>query len=124
MLYEVITPLRYRRRRPGDNVNPLIHRSWGGTPIALPGGFTLDPEKDAELASCVGHTIVTSDGTTLLGADDKAGVAGIITMAEYLLAHREIPHGPIELMFSPDEETGHGMDRVPLAALRSKSFYT
>ncbi len=109
---------------PGDNVNPLIHRSWGGTPIALPGGFTLDPAKDAELASCVGHTIVTSDGTTLLGADDKAGVAGIITMAEYLLAHREIPHGPIELMFSPDEETGHGMDRVPLAALRSKSFYT
>lgn len=109
---------------PGDNVKPLIHRDWDGSPIRLEGGFALDPASDPDLAACTGHTIITSDGTTLLGADDKAGVAGIVTLAEYLLAHPEIPHGPIEMMFSPDEETGHGMDRVPLELLKSKAFYT
>jgi tripeptide aminopeptidase len=69
-------------------------------------------------------TIVTSDGTTLLGADDKAGIAGIATLAEYLIGHPEIAHGPIEILFSPDEETGHGMDRVPLASLAASAFYT
>lgn len=109
---------------PGDNVKPIVHEAWNGKPIVLNGGFTLDPANDADLASCVGHTIVTSDGTTLLGADDKAGVAGIVTLAEHLLAHPEIAHGPIEIMFGPDEETGHGMDKVPLSSLRSKAFYT
>jgi len=109
---------------PGDNVKPRIHRNWDGKPIRLEAGFILDPAKDENLASCTGDTIVTSDGTTLLGADDKAGVAGILTLAEYLLAHPEVPHGPIEILFSPDEETGHGMDHVPLSKLASKAFYT
>jgi peptidase T len=109
---------------PADNVKPQIHRNWDGKPILLQDGFSIDPAADPDLAGCTGDTIITSDGTTLLGADDKAGVAGIITMAEYLLAHPEIRHGPIEFLFSPDEETGHGMDRVPLAKLRSKAFYT
>lgn len=109
---------------PGDNVKPRIHKAWNGSPIILEGGFSLNPAEDPILASCAGHTIITSDGTTLLGADDKAGVAGIITLAEHLLAHPEIAHGPIEMMFSPDEETGHGMDRVPLELLKSKAFYT
>jgi len=116
---------------PGDNVRPQVYANWSGKPIKLFNGFALDPASDAELAECAqpladgSHdTIITSDGTTLLGADDKAGVAGIVTLAEYLLAHPEIAHGPIELMFSPDEETGHGMDRVPLDRLTAKAFYT
>lgn len=109
---------------PGDGVKPIVHREYDGKPIALKDGYSIDPSRDEDLASCVGDTIITSDGTTLLGADDKAGVAEIIVMAETLLAHPEIAHGPIELMFSPDEETGHGMDRVPLDRLAAKAFYT
>lgn len=109
---------------PGENVQPQIHSDYNGKKIVLKNGFSIDPSSDQDLASCLGDTIITSDGTTLLGADDKAGIAGIITMAEYLLAHPEIKHGPIEILFSPDEETGHGMDRVPLSKLQSKAFYT
>lgn len=109
---------------PGDNVKPRIHRNYDGKPILLADGFHIDPATDENLASCAGDTIITSDGTTLLGADDKAGVAGIIVMADWLLRHPEIKHGDIEIMFSPDEETGHGMDKVPLDRIRSKAFYT
>ena len=117
---------------PGDGVKPTAHRGWDGTRIKLSGGFVLDPATDGELARCAERTrqsgkpdtIITSDGTTLLGADDKAGIAGIVTLAEYLIAHPEIAHGTIEILFSPDEETGHGMDRVPLAALTASAFYT
>lgn len=109
---------------PGKNVKPQVHENWDGAPIVLKGGFSVDPASDPDLAGCRGDTIITSDGTTLLGADDKAGVAGIITMAEFLLAHPEVKHGPIEMLFSPDEETGHGMDHVPLSLFKSKAFYT
>ncbi len=109
---------------PGENVHPQVHRNWDGQPIKLQDGYILDPARDSELEGCRGDTIITSDGTTLLGADDKAGIAGILTAMDYLTAHPEIQHGPIELLFSPDEETGHGMDRVPLKLLRSKAFYT
>ena len=109
---------------PGDNVHPQIHRNYDGKPILLNEGFVIDPASDVDLAGCQSDTIITSDGTTLLGADDKAGLAGIITLAGYLLGHTEITHGPIEILFSPDEETGHGMDRVPLEKLRSRAFYT
>lgn len=71
-----------------------------------------------------GDTIITSDGTTLLGADDKAGVTAIMSAISFLHAHQEIPHGKIEVIFSPDEETGHGMDNVPLNLLSSKCAYT
>lgn len=109
---------------PGDGVRPLVHERWDGSPIRLAGDLVLDPAADAELASCVGHTIVTSDGTTLLGADDKAGLAAIMTLAAVLSRDASIRHGEIEILFSPDEETGHGMDKVPLDRIRSKSFYT
>lgn len=69
-------------------------------------------------------TIIHSDGTTLLGGDDKAGVSAIMECLEYLTAHPELPHCPIEVIFSPDEETGHGMDRVPLNLIKSKYAYT
>ena len=69
-------------------------------------------------------TIIHSDGTTLLGGDDKAGVAAIMECLEYLHEHPEVEHCPIEVIFSPDEETGHGMDKVPLKLIKSKSAYT
>ena len=69
-------------------------------------------------------TIIHSDGTTLLGGDDKAGVSAIMECLEYLISHPELPHCPLEVIFSPDEETGHGMDRVPLHLIKSKYAYT
>lgn len=69
-------------------------------------------------------TIIRSDGTTLLGGDDKAGVSAIMCALQYLQEHPELPHGPVEVLFSPDEETGHGMDRVPLKLIKSKCAYT
>lgn len=71
-----------------------------------------------------GDTIITSDGTTLLGADDKAGISEIVTALEFLKTHPQLQHGQIEVIFSPDEETGHGMDKVPLELLKSKKAYT
>ena len=71
-----------------------------------------------------GDTIIHSDGTTLLGGDDKAGVAAIMECLEYLHEHPELEHCPVEVIFSPDEETGHGMDKVPLKLIKSKSAYT
>ncbi len=108
----------------GENVNPQVHPSWSGTPIKLKNGVVLDPEEMPELAVRKGDTIITSDGTTLLGADDKAGVAEIMAAVEYLVSHPEALHGPLEIIFTPDEETGKGMDRFPKERIRSRCCYT
>lgn len=71
-----------------------------------------------------GDTIIRSDGTTLLGGDDKAGIAAIMTMLEYFHDNKDVKHGAVEVIFSPDEETGHGMDRVPMSLIKSKYAYT
>lgn len=109
----------------GQHVNPQIHENYGGEKITLASGYVLNPEEDSELALAAKNheTIITSDGNTLLGADDKAGVAEIMTALEYLV-QKNIPHGQIEVCFSPDEETGHGMDNVPLNLIKSKYAYT
>ena len=110
----------------GENVKPQIHENYSGEKIVLKSGDVLNPETDAALAqSAKNHeTIITSDGTTLLGADDKAGVAEIMTALEYFSKNPEAKHGEIEVCFSPDEETGHGMDNVPLNLIKSKYAYT
>lgn len=110
----------------GKDVKPIIHPSYDGTPIDLQCGVRHDPKDDSALALAAENqeTIITGDGTTLLGSDDKAGVAAIMTCLEYLVTHPEIRHGKIEVLFSPDEETGHGMDKVPLELLESKFAYT
>ncbi len=110
----------------GKDVKPIVHEHYDGKPITLPYGITLDPSTDKELmfSAKANDTIITSDGTTLLGADDKAGVAEIMTAVSELLSHPEISHGKIEIIFSPDEETGHGMDHVPLELISSKQAYT
>ncbi|MCR5724863.1 MAG: peptidase T [Treponema sp.] len=110
----------------GENVQPQVHTAYNGNRIELKDGIVLDPSEDAALAQAGanGETVITTDGTTLLGADDKAGVAAIMTSVAYLNEHPEVAHGPIEIMYSPDEETGHGMDHVPLDLLVSKCAYT
>lgn len=109
----------------GQHVNPQIHKNYNGSKITLAFGHILNPENDSALALAAKNheTIITSDGNTLLGADDKAGVAEIMTALEYLV-QKKIPHGQIEVCFSPDEETGHGMDNVPLNLIKSKYAYT
>jgi tripeptide aminopeptidase len=100
----------------GYGVKPIVHRGWDGTLITLPDdpAAVIAPDAFPYLATKTGEDIVTASGTTLLGADDKAGVAIVMTMARHLLAHPEIPHGRIRIAFTPDEEIGRGVDpRLP-----------
>ena len=108
------------------NVKPIIHRNYDGSPIVLPGDPTqiLDETTAPELKDRIGDTIITSDGTTLLGADDKAGVAVIMTMVEQLIADPSIPHGPIRVCFTPDEEIGTGIGKLSLDELDADVAYT
>jgi tripeptide aminopeptidase len=109
---------------PGNNVNPRIHENYDGTRIELRGGVALDPEEFPQLLNYTGETIITSDGTTLLGADDKAGLAEIVTAAEYLANHPEVPHGRIGICFTPDEEQGLSMQRFPIDKISATYCYT
>jgi tripeptide aminopeptidase len=110
----------------GKGVQPQIWRNYDGRDIVLPGdpSKVLRVSENAELASLHSFTIITSDGTTLLGADDKAGVAAIMEAAAHLCAHPEIPHGRIRICFTCDEEIGHGVDHVDLEALGAVAAYT
>ncbi len=109
-----------------EGVSPLVHESWDGLPIALPGDSrqVLDPDELPELAARVGHDLVTSDGTTLLGADDKAGVAEIVAAVAYLRRHPEPRHAPIRVAFTVDEEIGRGADGFDLEAFGADVAYT
>ena len=110
----------------GANVRPIVHRDWDGTDIVLPDdpSAVLRAADDPALAAQIGHDIVTASGTTLLGADDKAGVAIIVAAAAYLAAHPEIAHGPIRIAFTPDEEIGRGADRFDVARFGAECAYT
>ncbi len=94
-----------------SGVEPIVHRSWGGDDIVLPDDpeQVLSGEQSPYLASKAGEDIVTASGTTLLGADDKAGIAIIMAMARHLIENPDIPHGPIRVCFTPDEEIGRGV---------------
>ncbi len=109
----------------GANVRPLVHRNYQGGPIRLPkDGQMITPEDSPALAGCIGKDIVTSDGSTLLGADDKAGVAEIVTAVSYLLAHPEIPHGTLRIAFTCDEEVGRGTEHFDIEAFGADVAYT
>ncbi len=110
----------------GNNVKPMVHENYQGEPIPLPGkpGLTLDPAKSAELAAMVGKTIITTDGSTLLGADDKAGVAVIIEAAHRLLEKPDLPRGTIRLCLTCDEEIGKGTDHLDIQHLGADWAYT
>jgi len=110
----------------GANVKPIVHRNYDGSPITLPDDPSkiLNEETVPGLSAKQGEDIVTAGGTTLLGADDKAGVAVIMTLASHLLSHPEIPHGPLRLCFTPDEEIGRGVDHLTLEDLSADVAYT
>lgn len=113
---------------PGRGVKPLVHPAYDGGRISLPDDPTqvLDPADphQADLASAVGKDLVTASGTTLLGADDKAGVAILMTLAEHLLRHPERARGTVRLCFTPDEEIGRGVDGLDLEELAADAAYT
>jgi tripeptide aminopeptidase len=110
---------------PGGDVDPQVVRYDGGR-LPLPGDDTivLDPSDSPELGRHAGHEIVTTDGTTLLGADDKAGVAAIMTAAAHLLGHTELPHGKLRIAFTTDEEVGHGALHFDIDRFGAACAYT
>src|SRR5262245_20538879 len=110
----------------GAGVKPIVHRTYDGRDLALPDdpNAVLRVRDIPELADHIGHDIVTASGTTLLGADDKAGVAEIMTAAAYLVAHPEIPHGRVRIAFTPDEEVGRGTRYFDVAAFGAACAYT
>ena len=110
----------------GKDVRPQVIESYDGSPIALKGvpGLFLDPDEFPELLLHKGETLITSDGTTLLGADDKAGVAEIMSAARYLSEHPEFPHGDVCIAFTPDEEIGRGVEFFDIAAFGADYAYT
>lgn len=110
----------------GTNVKPQVHKNYQGQDLVLPG----DPSQvirfaeHAELKNQIGNDIVTSDGTTLLGADDKAGIAEIMDAAHFFMTHPEVKHGAIRILFTPDEEIGRGVDKADLKKLGAQFAYT
>lgn len=110
----------------GEGVNPQVVENYDGQDIVLNEklNVVLSPRDFPELKKVAGHTLVTTDGTTLLGADDKAGVAEIMTAMAYLIRHPEIKHGKIRVAFTPDEEIGRGPHRFDVAAFGAKFAYT
>ena len=108
------------------NVQPQFHENYDGEAIVLDkeGKFVLSPKDFPNLKNYVGKTLITTDGTTLLGADDKAGVSEIVTAGAYLLAHPEIEHGKIRVAFGPDEEIGRGADLFDVEEFGCDFAYT
>ncbi|MEX2443270.1 MAG: peptidase T [Alkalispirochaeta sp.] len=108
----------------GENVDPQVWESYDGSVLKIGHGLELDPREYPDLLEFVGETIITADGSTLLGADDKAGVAEIMAVAQLLVTASEIRHPEIEIIFTPDEEIGRGVDKLPLSELHSRFGYT
>ena len=108
----------------GKDVKPRLIKGYDGKAVKLSEGWTLDPAEFPDLAEHAGDDIIVTDGTTLLGADDKAGIAEIMTALGVILKDKSIRHGPLEIIFTPDEETGKGMDRFPLKTIKSVACYT
>ena len=111
---------------PGNNVKPQIIENYDGGEIPLKGvpGLFLKPSEFPEMLHFVGQTLITTDGTTLLGADDKAGVAEIMDAVQYIVEHPEFKHGPIKIGFTPDEEIGRGVVKFDVERFGAKYAYT
>lgn len=108
----------------GANIKPQVIENYDGKDIRLNDSLMMRVADFPELSFYKGHTLITTDGTTLLGADDKAGVAEIMTAAEYIMAHPEWKHGPVRLGFTPDEEIGRGVDFFDVKRFGAKFAYT
>ncbi len=108
----------------GAGVMPLIHRRYDGGDIVLREDVRITAEENPELRKYIGDTIITSDGTTLLGADDKAGIAVIMSALEYLIRHPEVPRPTLKICFTPDEEVGRGTEGFPIESFGAEVAYT
>ncbi len=110
----------------GKDVNPIIHKNYQGGDIVLPKDPTkiIEAASNPELKDMIGMDIITTDGTTLLGADDKAGIAEIMDAMNYLITHPEIKHGTIKVCFTPDEEVGRGAEKFDVKKFGAKYAYT
>lgn len=108
----------------GKDIKPQIIRDYDGTIITLHDDMVLDPEIFPKLKTVIGHDLITTDGTTLLGADDKAGIAIIMSMAEYLYKHPEFKHNDIQIAFTPDEEVGRGTENFNVEKFNADYAYT
>ena len=110
----------------GENVRPVVHRNYRGGDIQLPGdpSQVITVAQNPLLDGMLGDDIITTDGTTLLGSDDKAGVATIMTLVDLLLKNPDVRHGPISIAFTPDEEIGSGIDKFDVATFGAELAYT
>lgn len=110
----------------GADVRPIVHRNYDGRDLVLPDdpSYVLRQADNPDLAGQHGHDIITASGLTLLGADDKAGVAEIMAAAEYLMAHPEVVHGPVKIGFTPDEEVGRGTEHFDVGRFGARFAYT
>ncbi len=108
----------------GANVQVQLHQGYDGRDLVLSEGNVLKTKDFPEILNYVGQDIITSDGTTLLGADDKAGICAIVSACEYLLAHEEVKHGKLRICFTPDEEVGRGTEHFPLESFGADFAYT
>lgn len=110
----------------GTGVKPLIHKHYNGADIVLPDDTTqvIRLSEHPYLKNCLGKELITASGTTLLGSDDKAGVAEIMDLAHFLVTHPEVEHGTIKILFTPDEEVGRGVNHVDLKKLGADFGYT
>ncbi|MGB8192737.1 MAG: tripeptide aminopeptidase PepT, partial [Chitinophagaceae bacterium] len=110
----------------GAGVKPIVHKNYDGSDIVLPDdpSQVISTNEHPYLKKKIGEDIITASGTTLLGADDKAGIAVIMDMAAYLIKHPEVKHGAIKILFTPDEEIGRGVDKVDLKKLGADVGYT
>ena len=110
----------------GADVKPIIHENWNGSDIILPDDSSqvIRPVDHPDLANQIGNDIITASGTTLLGADNKAGLAEIMDATQYLLTHPDVKHGRIRLLFTPDEEVGRGTEKVNIQKLGADFGYT
>jgi len=110
----------------GENINPQIIENYDGSDIVInkERGFVMKVEEFPELLKYKGNTIITTDGTTLLAADDKAGIAEIMTAVEHIMANPDLPHGTIKIGFTPDEEIGRGVDKFDVERFGAEFAYT
>jgi tripeptide aminopeptidase len=108
----------------GRNVKPVVHKNYAGGPIQLADNVTISPDDSPELRQCVGDTIITADGTTLLGADDKAGVAAVLAALEFLRTEESVSYPTLRIGFTPDEEIGNGASRFDLKRFGAVAAYT
>jgi tripeptide aminopeptidase len=108
----------------GANVRPIVHKNYRGGDITLPNGLVIREQESTDLRAMVGFDIITSSGDTLLGGDDKAGVAEILDALNYLVTHPEVKHGPVKVLVTPDEETGRGTEKLDVSKLRADFGYT